>query len=135
MGALIALSLLVRAPSKVTSDVELPEDTIASYDCISASSGAISTLGGGSSVAVSGAVSVTGNSFIVFAVKNVDALVNGEWVETGATLNAASVSVAPGSTIDADGRGYLVSGTGLGAEPSRPTSLPSTNGASRVTIT
>ena len=52
---------LVAAPLSVTSDTNLPEDTIGGYDSISVSSGATLTIGGGCEINVTGAVMVTGN--------------------------------------------------------------------------
>jgi hypothetical protein len=43
--------------------------------------------------------------------------VNGTWQGTGVTLNAGSVQVDPGSSINADGQGYLaLAGPGAGGQ-------------------
>ena len=75
--------------------------------------GAVLTIGGGSSVTVSGATLVTGSSSIVFQSINNSAQVNGQWAGAGVTLNSASLEVDAGSTINADGQGY-VAGAGPG---------------------
>ncbi len=110
---LIGTASTLAAPFNVSSDQTLSEDTTASYDSISVSNGAVLTIGGGSGITVTGAVTVTGNSSIVFAGKNVDAQVDGEWQGEGSSLTAASVTVDAGSAIHADGQGYT-SGKGPG---------------------
>ena len=64
------------------------------------------TVGGGSTVNVTAGVLVTANSSIILQSINTAAQVNGTWQGTGVTLNAASVQVDPGSSINADGQGY-----------------------------
>ncbi|MEZ5278474.1 MAG: RHS repeat-associated core domain-containing protein [Opitutaceae bacterium] len=123
--ALVGSTNTLAAPLNVTTDLDLPEDSAASYDSISVSNGAVLTIGGGSDITVTGAVTVTGNASIVFAGKNVDAQVGGEWLGEGSSLTAASVTVASGSTIHADGQGYL---SGLG--PGGPGVGANTTGAS-----
>ncbi|MEZ5278471.1 MAG: carboxypeptidase regulatory-like domain-containing protein [Opitutaceae bacterium] len=97
---------LTGAPLNISSNTELPEDTVASYDSIAVSGGAILTIGGGSDITVTGAVTVSGNSEIVFAGKNIDAKVNEQWQGEGSSLTAASVTIDSGSAIHADGQGY-----------------------------
>ena len=101
--------------------------------------GATLTVGGGSSVTVTGAVQVTGNSNIVLEAANNTGQVNGTWQGTGVTINAASVEVDAGSSINADGQGYAptagpggstaqyIAGSygGLGATPAGSTTVAS----------
>ena len=87
---------------------------------VTVQSGATLTVGGGSTVTVTGALVVTGNSKVVLQSINNAAQVNGTWQGTGVTVNAASVQVDAGSSINADGQGYLAlagpGGGGLGNE-------------------
>jgi hypothetical protein len=84
---------------------------------LSVMNGATLTIGGGSTVTVSGAVLVTANSNIVLQSINNAAQVNGSWQGAGVTLNSGSVQVDAGSSINADGQGYLAS-SGPGGAPS-----------------
>lgn len=78
--------------------------------------GAMLTVGGGSTVTVTSAITVTGSSSIVLQSVNNTAKVNGAWVGAGVTLNAGSVQVDSGSSINADGQGYApLAGPGAGA--------------------
>jgi hypothetical protein len=77
--------------------------------------GATLTVGGGSTVTVTGALVVTGNSNVVLQGLNTTAQVNNAWAGTGVTLNAGSVQVDAGSSINADGQGYVaLAGPGAG---------------------
>ena len=58
-------------------------------------------------------VTVTGNSNLVLQGLNTTAQVSGAWQGAGVTINAASIQVDSGSTINADGQGY-VAGAGPG---------------------
>ena len=77
--------------------------------------GAVLTIGGGSTVTVSGAVLVTANSSVVLQSINNAAQVNGSWQGAGVTLNAATVQVDAGSSINADGQGYVANAGPAGA--------------------
>jgi hypothetical protein len=57
---------------------------------------------------------VTGNSTILLQATNTTAQVNGMWQGAGVTLNAGSLQVDAGSSINADGQGYI-SDAGPGA--------------------
>lgn len=94
------------APLVVTSDLALPEATVALYDSIAVSGGAVLTIGGGSVIESTGPVTVTGNSEIVFAGRNTYAQVNGLWAGEGSSLIAGSVLIEAGSSLNADGQGY-----------------------------
>src|SRR5271154_5913681 len=89
-----------------------------SYNLTSLSvvNGAMLTIGGGSTVTVSGAVLVTANSNVVLQSINNTSQVNGTWQGAGVTLNAGSVQVDSGSSINADGQGYVAS-AGSGGAP------------------
>jgi hypothetical protein len=89
--------------------------TLAS-DSVTLSGGGNFTVGGGSTLNVSGAVVVTGDSNMVLQSINNAAQVNGTWQGQGVTLNAGTVEVDAGSSINADGQGYLAS-SGPGGAP------------------
>lgn len=80
--------------------------------------GVVLTIGGGSSVTVTGAVTVTGNASIVMQGKNTSGQENGQWAGVGVKLTAGSIQVDNGSKISADGQGY--SGTGCNASAYGP---------------
>ena len=86
--------------------------------------GAVLTVGGGSTVTVTSGITVTGNSSIILQSINNTVQVNGAWVGAGVTLNAGSVQVDSGSSINADGQGYAPL-AGPGAAP-----VGTTNGGS-----
>ena len=84
--------------------------------------GATLTIGGGSTLTVTAGVTVTGSSSIVLQGLNTSVEVNNAWVGTGVTVNAAAIQVDAGSSISADGQGYLgtgclVPGSGPGGGP------------------
>src|ERR1019366_2473445 len=58
---------------------------------------------------VSNGILVGGNSSIVLQSINNSAQVNGVWAGVGVTVQAGSVQVDPGSSINADAQGYLSS--------------------------
>jgi RHS repeat-associated protein len=91
----------------------LGSGTTLTANSISVSNGGNFTVGGGSTINLSGALTVTGNSNIVLQGANTSAQVNGAWAGIGVTINAVSVEVDAGSTINADGQGYVV-GAGPG---------------------
>ena len=98
-------SITVNNQGKLT----LGSGTTLAANNITVSGGGTFTIGGGSTVTVSGQVLVTGNSNIVLQSTNNTAQVTGTWQGGGATMNASSVQVDPGSSINADGQGYVVS--------------------------
>jgi RHS repeat-associated protein len=98
-------SITVNNQGKLT----LGSGTTLAATSITVSGGGTFNVGGGSTVTVSGQVLVTGNSNIVLQSTNNTAQVTGTWQGGGATMNAASVQVDPGSSINADGQGYVVS--------------------------
>jgi hypothetical protein len=79
--------------------------------------GAVLTIGGGSTLTATGAITVTASSSIVLQSINNAAQVNGTWQGVGVTLNAASVEVDSGSSINADGQGYVASAGPGGGTP------------------
>jgi len=81
-------------------------NTVATFDAITVSNGALLTVGGGSSITIAGALTVTGNSSVIVQSANNTAQVNGQWAGGGATITAGSVEVDQGSSINADGQGY-----------------------------
>ncbi|MBB5058091.1 hypothetical protein HDF16_002797 [Granulicella aggregans] len=82
---------------------------------LSVENGATLTVGGGSTVTVSGAILVTANSNVVLQSVNNASQVNGTWQGTGVTVNAGSVQVDAGSSINADGQGYVANAGPAGA--------------------
>ena len=103
--------LLGVAVAQVTGDVTVsanatwPQGTY-SLDSLTVNGGAVLTIAGGSTVTVTGAVTVAANSSIVLQSANNAAQVNGQWAGVGVTINAGSVQVDAGSSINADGQGY-----------------------------
>src|ERR1017187_6689650 len=119
---LICLALLLPvavAAQGPTGDVIISTNTswpTANYNVTSLTvqSGAALAIGGGSSVTVANGITVSGNSSIVLQATNTTAQVNGTWQGAGVTLQAGSVQVDAGSSINADAQGY-VSDAGPGA--------------------
>ena len=75
------------------------------------------TIGGGSALAVTNAVTATGNSTILLQGMNGSAQVNGQWQGQGVSLTVGNVQVDAGSSINADAQGYAgnnCSGPGSG---------------------
>ena len=99
----------------VDQNLTIPAGTTVSYNSITVQPGALLTIGGGSTVTVSGSLTVSGT--VVAQSINNTTLVDGTWQGTGVTLNAASVVVNPGGSINADGQGYAAS-AGPGGAPS-----------------
>jgi hypothetical protein len=95
----------------VPMPLALPADTTASYANVTVSNAATFTLGGGTSLTVTGTMRVTGSATVLVQAKNTTAQVNGAWQGAGATITAATVQVDAGSAISADAQGY---GLGLG---------------------
>ena len=117
-GLLLAASMDAFAQ---TGDVVIASNTTWAAGTIQVNSltvknGATLTVGGGSTVTVAAGVTVTGNSSIVLAGANTTAQVGGSWQGAGVTIDAASIEVDAGSTINADGQGY-VAGAGPGGAP------------------
>ncbi len=81
--------------------------TTATFNSITVNNGGTLTIGGGSNITVTNGILVTGNSAIVLQSQNNAALVSGKWQGAGVTINAASVQVDAGSSINADGQGYV----------------------------
>ena len=77
---------------------------------VNVSGGGALMVGGGSTVTVNNALLVTGNSNLVLQSANNTAMVAGAWKGTGVTVSAATIEVDAGSTINADGQGYVARG-------------------------
>ena len=85
------------------------------FDSLLATNGATLSLGGGSSFAVTGALTVQSNSAVVCRGANTAGQVDGQWAGQGVTIAAGNVTVAAGASITADGQGYVgTGGSGLG---------------------
>jgi RHS repeat-associated protein len=101
----------------VYQDFTVPANSTVTYNSITIRNGAVMTIGGGSTVNVTAGILVTANSNLILQSINNSAQVNGTWQGTGVTLNAGSVEVDPGSSINADGQGYLaLDGPGAGPQ-------------------
>ena len=74
---------------------------------LTVNNGATLTVGGGSSIVVTNTVTVTADSMIILESNNNSAQVNGAWAGAGVSISAASVEVDSGSSINADGQGYV----------------------------
>ena len=98
----------------VYQDFVIPSGTSVSYNSVTVQSGALLTVGGGSTITVDTALHVTGT--LVAQATNNSVQVNGKWQGAGVTLNAASIEVDAGSSINADGQGY-VPAAGPGGAP------------------
>jgi RHS repeat-associated protein len=114
---LLCANVLAQMPSGdvvITSSTVWPSGTYA-LNSLAVENGAVLTIGGGSTVLVTGAALVTQNSNVVLQSINTTAQVNGVWAGTGVTIHAGSFEVDAGSTINADGQGYAVhAGPGAG---------------------
>ena len=101
----------------VYQDFTVPANSNVTYNSITVQNGATVTVGGGTTMTVTGSILVTGNSTMVLQSISNSAQVNGRWQGTGVTLNAGSLQVDPGSSINADGQGYLaLAGPGAGGQ-------------------
>ena len=92
----------------------LSESTEVSYASVIVTDAAQLDIGGGSTVTVDGALSVTDGSTILCQGKNTTGQVNGQWVGAGVAIGAQSVTIDAISKITADGQGYA------GGADSRP---------------
>jgi hypothetical protein len=95
----------------------LAPSTTATYDSITVENAGTLTIGGGSAIAVTNTVTVTGNSTILLQGVNVSAQVSGQWQGQGVAITATNLQVDAGSTISANGQGYAgnsCSGPGAG---------------------
>ena len=91
----------------------LGENLALTFHDIEVRNGANLLIGGGSRIDADGTLTVTGNSKIIMKGKNAAGQVGGQWVGQGVTLFAYNVQLDAGSSITADGQGYMGGGTGL----------------------
>ncbi len=70
-------------------------------------------LGGNSTLNVPGLFTLEGNSQVIVQAKNTGGQVGGVWAGVGSTINAGNLTVEAGSSINANGQGYIV-GVGPG---------------------
>ena len=103
----------------------LPQDTSLQVGDLSLANGATFQLGGGSTLTVDDALSLTGSSNLIVAGKNTSAQVSGAWAGVGSSLQAGQVTIESGSSINADGQGYT---TGMGPGGSSNFSVGGTYG-------
>ncbi len=104
----MSTAVLAQAPSGdvvISANTTWPT-TSYSVTSLTVQSGAVLTVGGGSTVTVANGITVSGNSSIVLQSINNTAQVNSVWAGAGVTLQAGSVQVDAGSSINADGQGY-----------------------------
>ena len=100
----------------VYRDLDFAADSVLAYDAITLENAATLRIGGGSVVSVSGDLTLRGNSTMLLQGKNTSALLAGEWRGAGVEVNAANVTVEKGSSLSADGQGYVgTAGPGAGA--------------------
>ena len=92
----------------------IPAGSTTHYNSLTVTNGGLVTVGGNSTLTLAGSVKVTGNSSLVLQSANTSAQVNGAWAGVGDTIQASSVQVDAGSSINADGQGYTAS-SGPGA--------------------
>jgi hypothetical protein len=102
-------AVLAQTPS---GDVVISASTswptgIYSVTSLTVQSGAVLAVGGGSTVTVANVVTVTENSSVVLQSINNSAQVAGAWVGAGVIVQAGSVQVDAGSSISANGQGYI----------------------------
>jgi RHS repeat-associated protein len=95
----------------------IPANSTVAYNQITVANGGLLTIGGGSTITVTGGMLVTGNSKIVLQSLNNTSQVSGAWVGKGVVINAGSMQVDTGSTVNADGQGYTGAASGVGAGP------------------
>ena len=84
----------------------VPAAASVQYNSLTVTNGALVTVGGGAKITVAGSMLVTQNSNIILLSANTTAQVNGVWAGIGGTIQAGSLEVDAGSTINADGQGY-----------------------------
>jgi hypothetical protein len=89
----------------ITTNTNWAEDDY-SMNSLTVANGATLTIGGGSTVDIVGALTVTGNSIIILGGKNTTGQVGGQWQGIGVTINAGNLTIEAGSKISADGQGY-----------------------------
>ncbi|MEZ5278480.1 MAG: carboxypeptidase regulatory-like domain-containing protein [Opitutaceae bacterium] len=106
-AAAILTAGLHAAPLQVSSDLSLPEDTVLSYDSVVVNGGATLTIGGGSVLTVTGGFTVRNGGTVLIQGKNADDKVDGVWAGEGVTIRAGDLTLEEGSTITADGQGYV----------------------------
>lgn len=91
----------------VSSDFQIDPDETVSLNSITVNNGATLTVGGGTSITLSGTLSLSGNSTLLAQGKNTSAQVSSTWAGEGITITANTVQVDSGSTLDANGQGYI----------------------------
>jgi YD repeat-containing protein len=95
----------------------LPAGSNVQYNTFTVTNGALLTVGGGSTISITGGFLVTQNSTVVLEGANTGGQLNGTWAGAGDTIQAGSLQVDAGSTLNADGQGYLPgNGPGAGAQ-------------------
>ncbi|HNQ90059.1 MAG TPA: Ig-like domain-containing protein, partial [Verrucomicrobiota bacterium] len=107
-----------------------PANTQLTYGAVTLDDAATWTIGGGSEVTVTGALSLTGSSTIFCGSINQQRMIEGQWRGTGVTLRAGSVAIAAGSAVNASGQGYLGGEVGsIGRDGRGPGGAPAHAGA------
>jgi hypothetical protein len=108
----------------VFENFTFPEDSTLSFDAVTVTNAASLALGGGSTLSVTGNLSVSGGSTLLCQAKNTGAQVNSQWTGVGVTITAGSVTVDTASKMSADSQGYKggtngATGSGLGGGSGR----------------
>jgi hypothetical protein len=99
---------------EVLGYVAFPQDSSATLGAVTVRGTGTLAIGGGSTINVDGLLQVTENSNVVCQAKNTLAMVDDVWAGAGVTVHAGSVTVDAGSSILADGQGYLGGEAGAG---------------------
>ncbi len=111
---------------RVTDDCVVTSDTIwsANKTCgnLTISQGATLRLANAITVTVRNTMLVTGNAKVLVQSANAAVQVSGAWQGAGGTINAANVQIDSGSSLNADGQGFVgstasgfsLAGTGAG---------------------
>ena len=88
------------------NDFTIPNNSAMVFDGVTVSNGAVFEIGGGTSLNITGNLTVTGNSTIIARGKNRSVQVDGLWQGAGVTISANDIRVDAGSKITADNQGY-----------------------------
>ncbi|MGB7985008.1 MAG: Ig-like domain repeat protein, partial [Terracidiphilus sp.] len=108
--AIFADTSLANPKAYIYQNYVLPADSQTTYDSITVTNGANLTMGGGSQLTLTKSMTLSNNSTVTVLSKNNTGLVGGFWKGVGGTIQAANLQIDSGSSITADGQGYLGSG-------------------------
>ncbi len=98
----------------IDTDTTWPEGTYEIHN-LTITDGAVLSVAGGSTLALSGDLVLTKESTLLLQGKNSSGQVDGEWLGVGVGINAGNVRIDAGSTISASGQAYIgTAGPGAG---------------------